>query len=270
MTSSEITPSTAIPWHEWFTATLGVGWRLYRAENPVRPAALAIGFRNLTEVLLFTLLGLATGADAGGDYSFVGAVLLTTTIYTIGMVTDVPLRDRIDGTYGRLARAGRPPVATFAVRALPLAGIATLTSVLTGVMGGALTGRLHLLAAMAPGFPLLVAGVFSGCAVGLFVIAPAIGTRYDMLTYNTMSAMVLVFSGALIPPGTHGALDVIGHVLPLTHAIAGVRAVMAGTAWGGSLLAEAAVGAGWAILAIVSYRLMDRRSRRTGDGAFGQ
>lgn len=271
MTSSETrTPAAAVPWHEWFTATLAVGWRLYRAENPVRPAALAIGFRNLTEALLFTLLGVAAGGAAGGDYSYVGAVLLTTTIYTIGMVTDVPLRDRIDGTYGRLARAARPPVAAFAVRALPLAGVALVASVLTGVAVGALTGRLHLLVAMSAGFPLLVAGVLSGCAVGLFVIAPAIGTRYDMLTYNTMSAMVVVFSGALIPAGSHGALDAIGQVLPLTHAIAGVRAAMVGGSWGADLLAELAVGAGWALIAVLTYRFMDRRGRRTGQGAFGQ
>ena len=267
MTSSETpTPAPGVPWHEWSAATLAVGWRLYRAANPVRPAALAVGFRNVTEALLFTLLGVASGGAAGGDHSYVGAVLLTTTIYTIGMVTDVPLRDRIDGTYGRLARAARPPVAAFAVRALPLAGVAVVASVLTGAVVGALTGRLHLLAGMAAGFPLLLAGVLSGCAAGLFVIAPSIGTRYDLLTYNTMSAMVVVFSGALIPAGSHAALDTIGQVLPLTHAVTGVRAAMVGSPWGADLLAELAVAGAWALLAVVTYRLMDRRGRRTGEG----
>jgi ABC-2 type transport system permease protein len=263
-------PVTNVPWHEWFTATLAVGRALYRAENPLRPAGLAILFRNVTEALLFTLLGVATGGTAGGDYSFVGAVVLTTTIYTVAMVTDVPLRDRIDGTYGRLARASRPPVATFAVRALPIAGVAILATLITGVLVGAATGRLHLLAAMTPGFPLLLAGVASGSAVGLFVIAPAIGTRYDMLTFNTMDALIVVFSGALIPAGGHGALGTIGQVLPLTHAIAGMRSAMIGRPWVADLLAELAVGVGWAVLAVVTYRAMDRRGRRTGQGAFAQ
>ncbi len=257
-----------VPVREWLAATLRLGWLLYRRDNPTRPVVVASLFRNLADCLLYTLLGVVTGGAAGGDYSFVGAVVLVTCFYTLAQMSDVPMRDKIDGTYPRLSRAPGAPLAAFVVRGLPVLGAGLVAAVVSGVVVGALTGRLGVLAQMAPAAPLLLAAGLSGSVAGLVIIAPAIGTRYDTLTYNTMNVLVVVFSGALIPTGTHGALDAIGAVLPLTHAIAGVRAAMVGTPWGGDLLAELAVGAGWALAAVVVYRLMDRRGRTTGRGAF--
>lgn len=253
---------------DWLGATLQVGWLLFRRENPWRPVVLTSQFRIVAECLLFTLLGVVAGGRAGGDYSFVGAVFLASTYYTVSMISDVPMRDRMEGTYPQLSRAGRAPYLTFVVRSLPVVGAGAVAAVVAGVVVGAVTGRLDILVAMAPGIPLLVAACVSGGAVGLFVIAPAIGTRYDALTYNTMTALIVVFSGALIPTGRHGVLDALGGVLPLHHAIAGSRAAMDGQPWGASLLAELAVATGWALVAAFTYHAMDRRGRTTGRGAF--
>jgi hypothetical protein len=256
------------PAADWLGATLHVGWILFRRENPLRPVVVTSQLRIMAECLLFTLLGVVIGGSAGGDYSFVGAVVLASTYYTVAMISDVPMRDRMDGTYPQLSRAGRPPFLTFVVRGLPVVGAGAVAALVAGIIVGAGTGRLDVLVAMAPGAPLLLAACVSGGAVGLFVIAPAIGTRYDALTYNTMTTLIVVFSGALIPTGSHDVLDAVGGALPLHHAIAGIRAAMEGKPWGAQLLAELAVAAGWALVAAFTYQVMDRRGRTTGRGAF--
>jgi len=225
-------------------------------------------FRGICLGLLYTLLGVFAGGSAAGDYSFIGAIVLVGVEETIGLTSDVPMRDRIDGTYWRVRASRLPPAATFALRAVPVIGAGLADCVVAGITVGLLTGRLPLAASLLPALPLVLVALLSATAVGLFVIAPAIGTRYDTLTYNTMTSLLVVFSGALIPRGSHGAFDAVGAVLPLTHAIDGIRAMLAGRPWLGDLGLELLVGAAWAAVAAFTYAAMDRRGLRTGRGAF--
>jgi hypothetical protein len=253
---------------EAIPATLRLGIILFRRENPFRPAVLSYWLRAFCQTLLFTLLGVVAGGSAGGDFAFVGAVMLAGVDYTISQVSDVPMRDRFDGTYPRL-RAGRlAPVMTFALRSFPAIGSGCAQCFVVAVSVGLLTDRLGLAAAMLPALPLMLAAMLSAATMGLFVIAPAIGTRYDTLTYNTVTVFVTLFTGALIPRGTHGAFDAVGIVLPLTNAMDGVRSLMSGGPWLASFGAELLVACGWGLVAAVTYTLMDRRGLRTGHGAF--
>jgi ABC-type multidrug transport system permease subunit len=256
------------PLIEAIAATLQLGIILFRRENPFRPAVLSYWLRAFCQTLLFTLLGVVAGGSAGGDFAFVGAVVLAGVDHTISAISDVPMRDRFDGTYPRL-RAGRlAPVTTFALRSVPVVGAGCAQSVVVAVSVGLLTGRLGLAAAMLPALPLMLAAMLSAATMGLFVIAPAIGTRYDALTYNTVTVFVTLFTGAIIPRGTHGAFDALGIVLPLTNAMDGVRSLMSGGSWLASFEAELLIACGWGLVAAVTYALMDRRGQRTGHGAF--
>ena len=246
---------------EAIAATLWLGIILFRRENPFRPAVLSYWFRAICQTLLYTLLGVVAGGSAGGDFAFVGAVVLAGVDHAIAQVSDVPMRDLFDGTYPRLRAGGLPPATTFALRSVPVSGV-------VGLSVGLLTGRLGLATAMLPAIPLVLAAMLSATTMGLFVIAPAIGTRYDTLTYNTVSVFVTLLTGALIPRGTHGVFDAVGLVLPLTNAMDGIRSLMNGGPWVAPFGAELLIACGWGLLAAVAYTLMDRRGLRTGHGAF--
>jgi len=249
-------------------ATLWLGIILFRRENPFRPAVLSYWFRAICQTLLYTLLGVVAGGSAGGDFAFVGAVVLAGVDHAIAQVSDVPMRDRFDGTYPRLRASRLAPVTTFALRSVPVVAAGCAVSGVVAVSVGLLAGRLGLAAAMLPAIPLVLAAMLSATTVGLFVIAPAIGTRYDTLTYNSMTVFVTLFTGALIPRGTHGVFDAVGLVLPLTNAMDGIRSLINGGPWLGSFGAELLIACGWGLVAAVTYTLMDRRGMRTGHGAF--
>lgn len=253
---------------EAIAATLWLGIILFRRENPFRPAVLSYWFRAICQTLLYTLLGVVAGGSAGGDFAFVGAVVLAGVDHAIAQVSDVPMRDLFDGTYPRLRAGGLPPATTFALRSVPVIAAGCAVSGVVGLSVGLLTGRLGLATAMLPAIPLVLAAMLSATTMGLFVIAPAIGTRYDTLTYNTVSVFVTLLTGALIPRGTHGVFDAVGLVLPLTNAMDGIRSLMNGGPWVASFGAELLIACGWGLLAAVAYTLMDRRGLRTGHGAF--
>jgi hypothetical protein len=185
------------PLREVVVATVRLGIALFVRENPIRPVVFSSWFRAVCLSLLFTLLGVAAGGAAAGDFSFIGSIILVGSEEVIGLTSDVPMRDRIDGTYWRVRASRLPPFATFALRVFPVIGAGLASSAVAAVTVGLLTGRLPLVLSLLPAFPLALVSLLSGAAVGLFVIAPAIGTRYDTLTYNTMTALLAVFSGAL-------------------------------------------------------------------------
>jgi hypothetical protein len=246
-----------VPFLEVVGSTLRLGVRLFIRENPLRPALISYWFRAFCQTLLFTLLG-----------TVAGAVVLAGVDYTVPQVSDIPMRDLIDGTYPRM-RAGRlAPVLTFGFRCAPVVAAACVEVVVVAVSVGLATGRIGLAVAMLPAAPLILAAVLGSVTLGLFVIAPAIGTRYDTLTYNTVTVFLTLFTGALIPRGTHGIFDALGAVMPLTNAMEGTRSLMAGGPWLSSIGMELLIALGWGLLAAAAYSMMDRRGLRTGRGAF--
>lgn len=115
---------------------------------------------------------------------------------------------------------------------------------------------------------MVLPAVFSASMLGLAVIAPALGSRWDTLTYNSATAVLTVVSGALFAPAVNPVVDRVGAVLPLRHSVTALRNALAGRPLGTELALEACVGVGWAIVAALLYRGQDRRGRRHGTGAF--
>jgi len=253
---------------EPITTTVLLGIRLYRRENPFQPAVLAHWFRAFCQALLFTLLGVAAGGPSGGDFAFIGAVVLVGVDYTMSAVSDIPMRDRLDGTYTRLRGGPLTPVVTFGLRSLPAMAAGCIVCVVAAVTVGLATGRINQAAALAPSIPLLLPALLGAASLGLFVIAPTIGTRYDALAYNTVTVLLVLLTGALIPRGAHGAFDALGSLLPMTNALEGVRSMMAGGSASPAFAREALVAGGWAVVAAATYAVMDRRGLQTGRGGF--
>lgn len=248
--------------------TVKVGWRIFSRDAPFRLIVTSFWVRSVGECLLFTAIGLVAAGPAGADHAFTGAVVLTMVFYTLAMATDIPLRDRWDGTYPRLATGRMFPFLAFLLRSVPQLMHALLAATVALLVVGFATGRAETVLATVPAIPLLLVGAVSAVGAGLCVVAPAIGTRLDVITYNVMTALIIVCSGAVIPRGSSQVLDAVGTVLPLTHTVSAVRAVQEGGPFWHHVGAEALVAGGWILVAAMLVNALERRGRRLGRGVF--
>jgi len=245
-----------------------LGWKLFHRENPLRLLVLSVYVGQVCAVYFYTLLGRYTGGDTGEHYSYVGAVVISMTYMTVGFNTDVPLTDKWQGTYWRLSRSGFSPYGVFLCRTAPMVVHGVALMILTAVVVGPLTEGVGAAMNLLRALPLMVVLTVLANFVGLAVVAPAIGTRYDVLTYNVATAVIQVFSLAYIPYGANAAVDTIGTVVPLRHGLGALRGWLDGGPWLGQLGLEAIVSAAWLVAGAFAYRFMDARGRRTGVAAF--
>jgi ABC-2 type transport system permease protein len=250
-------------------ASVGLGWRLFHRENPIRLLVFSVYLAEVCTGLFYVLLGAYVSGAPRTDFYLVGAAVLGMTFMAVGATTDIPLTDKWQGTYWRLSRSGRSPYGLFLARTVPTIVHAVASSIVTVYVVGAATGHLDTALRMLSALPLLVVLAVLTTFVGLAVVAPAIGTRYDVLTYNLVLTVITVFSGALVPPGSSPVVDTVGQVVPLRHGLAAVRGLLDGKPWLGELGHEAALAAVWVVLGSLLYRWMDARGRRTGVAAFG-
>lgn len=250
------------------TETVLVGWRMFRRDAPIRLVITVFWTRSVAECLLYTTLGLVAGGTAGADRAFVGAVVLTTAFYALALVTDVPQRDRWDGTYPRLATGGMFPFLAFLLRSLPYMLNAVVAASVALVVVGLGTGRAGTVLDILPAVPLLLVGTASCVAAGLCIVMPAIGTRLDVVSYNVMLGLMVICSGAVIPRGTVPLLDTLGTALPLTHTISAVRAVQAGRPFWSDVGAECVVALSWGLAGALLLAVLQHRGRSRGTGVF--
>jgi ABC-type multidrug transport system permease subunit len=250
------------------TETILVGWRMFRRDAPIRLVVTVFWTRSVVECLLYTTLGLVGGGSAGADRAFVGAVVLATAFYAVALVTDVPQRDRWDGTYPRLAIGEAFPYLAFLLRSLPYMLNAVVGAAVALVVVGLATGRAGTVLDLLPAVPLLLVGTASCVAVGLCIVMPAIGSRLDVVSYNVMLGLMVICSGAVIPRGTTPLLDDIGTALPLTHTISAVRAVQAGRPFWSAVGAECVVALSWGLAGALLLAALQHRGRSRGTGVF--
>lgn len=247
-------------------ANLRLGVLLSRAQTP--PAVWLIG-RLLPEVvrmLVYVLVGYLVAGAEGMRFALVGCVVLAVATTTVAEVTDLPTIDVEVGTYRRVLLGRISPFLQYVVRAVPMAALALLTAAICAVALGLATGHPEEIGPLLARIWLLVPAATSGVMLGLFVIAPAIGSGWEGITYNAATALLAVASSAIVTPPA--ALAAVGQALPLTHTVEAMRRSLAGEPFGRQLLAELAVGLGWGILAWLAYRWQERRGRRLARGAF--
>jgi hypothetical protein len=257
-----------LSWAEWWwrvALTLQIGAREHRAANPWRISLTTIWPRALLMCLFFTMLGRVIAGDVGQSYTFVGAVAIVLTLFTVSEICDVPMRDRWSAAFYRL-RAGVLSVPlTYWLRVWPLVAEASAVAALCILLVGAVTGQLGLASQLLALLPVYALMVLSSAAAGLAAASVALFGRAgnDVIVGNVGMYLIIVTSSALIPPGRVPLIDVVGSVLPMRHGILAIHAHLAGEPWLGLLLTEVAVGVGWAVLATVSYLLMTARVRHT-------
>lgn len=263
MSSPDVTASrTAL-----LSANVRLGLLLLRAEWP--PVVWVVGYLipETLRMLVFVLIGmLVSGAD-GMAYAFVGCVVLSIATTTVSHVTDLPVTDVHTGTYRSVLLGSVAPFTQYVARALPLGGMALVLATVVAIAVGLLTGQGDLVLPVLSRLWMLIPALFTTIVLGLFVVAPAIGSDWEGITYNGAVALLTVLTGAVFTLTSPIAAG-IGSVLPLTHTISALRLSLDGQPWLLEISLEVVVGIGWAIAGALIYRVQDRLGARLGRGAF--
>lgn len=244
--------------------TVRTGWAEYLAANPPAILLTATLPRAVLQCLFFTLIGRVAGGDAGSRFSYIGAVALILTLATVASLGDVPMLEKWSGTFYRLQLGVVRPGTTFLLRTLPWITEAVVALLCSVVVVGFATDHGELVGTLLAASPLYAVMAVTSAATGSAVAALAVGRRADVLYGNAMMYLIVASTGGLIPPGRLPWLDAVGSVLPIRNGLLAVRAVVDGQPWVGHLLAELAVGLGWAVLAWALYALQSRRALRLG------
>jgi ABC-2 type transport system permease protein len=105
-------------------------------------------------------------------------------------------------------------------------------------------------------------------AAGLAIASVAIGRNTDALLGNTLLYLIVAAGGIVVPAGRVPWLEAVGQFLPLRNGLLAVRALLDGRPWETHLMAEVAVGVGWAVLAVLGYTYHVFHARRTGLDSF--
>jgi len=254
------------PERQLLAANVRLGIALHRAEWPWRVWLLARLLPELVRTLVYVLIGLLVGGEPGMRFALVGCFVLIIASTTVGEVTDLPSIDVQTGTYrsvllGRVSAPGQ-----YAARALPLLALALAAALAYAVTVPFLAHGGDLVWPLIAHAWMLVPAAVGGAMLGLVVIAPAIGSSWEGLTYNAAIALVTVASGAIVTPPP--ALAALGQLLPFTHTVAALRRSLAGESSIDQVAWECAVAFGWAVLAWGAYRWQEARGRRRAVGAF--
>jgi ABC-2 type transport system permease protein len=245
-----------------YVSAARLSWTEHVAATPLRISLTASWPRAVLQCLFWVLVGQVSGT--GAAYAFPGAVALSVTLSTVIGLSDVPMLDQRSGTYHRVRMADVSIAGLYAARSVPWLADATVVYLLCVVIVGPVSGLGAMTPTLLRAFPVYLLMILTSAGAGLAVAS--LGTRFNsnVLLGNTLTYLMLA-AGSLVTATTRvPVLGAIGAVLPMTHGVAAVRAFAAGRPWFLETAHEAAVGAGWAVLAALSYRVQAARARRTG------
>jgi ABC-2 type transport system permease protein len=218
-----------------------------------------------TQIIFFSVLGAFAGKDPA--YFALGNAVRVASVSGLFGCASVMLNERRSGTLQGVTASATPLAQTFIARSA-LQGLDGLTTIAVGFsLGGALFGldfsQVHW------GWMLLALLVTSYAMSGLGVLVATsglVGTDLN-LTMNLAYAILIVLCGANFPvEALPLAVQVVSRALPLTHGLAAVRDIFAGslTEVPRLILVEAALGALYAALGYVLFRVAEHRARALG------
>ncbi|AUG78255.1 hypothetical protein CFP65_3462 [Kitasatospora sp. MMS16-BH015] len=224
--------------------------------------------RMLSQVTFFALIGKLLGSEQQMHYLVVGNAVMVCVMETMTVVA-AGVRERYDGTLALLTAAPAPMSTVLFGRGLhaPLGG--ALTSAVSLFLLAPLFG-VHTPLAQLPVLALLIlATAFSTYGIGLFLGALAIGLPGSRNVISTCcNLLMMAIAGVQVPVTFWPAwVQAVASALPLTHALAAVRAVVAGE--GAATVARAAAltlltGLAWLAAASLATATVRQRGRRRG------
>ncbi|GAA3438040.1 ABC transporter permease [Kutzneria kofuensis] len=227
--------------------------------------------RMLAQVTFFALVGRLVGTPDAVRYLAVGNAVVLACLESTIVVLSVN-DERAQGTLPLLAASpvGHTPV--FLARGLQWAATGMVSSTVALLAVPAVLGVQYpvdrLLAALPVVWLVGLASYGYGCALAGLVLRFG---RIDWLVLNVGYLLVMTLAGVNVPVAFWpGWLSWVAEILPVTHGLAAVRAVLDGTpgVLGGVVL-EAAVGLAWLVVAYAGHRRFIAAGRRRGTIEFG-
>jgi ABC-2 type transport system permease protein len=215
----------------------------------------------ITIALMFGAIGRQAGDSAVEPV--VGASMLAVAFATIDGVNLAVANEREFGTLGAWLATPQRLVPSLLAKAV--------FHVLDALLGAALTlGTAVVVFSLrlpADAIPALAAcalvAAASSCGLGLTVAGFSVRFRDVFTAPEIAEALLLVSSGAVVATASLPArLGLAGEVLPLTHAVRAVRAVVSGAPLPlGQLGAELLIGAVWGVFGYAFLRWMTAPAR---------
>jgi ABC-2 type transport system permease protein len=245
----------------------------YRAIFTWRSWILGWMVRVIAQVSFFALIGLRVANDRSAFYLLIGnalAVAAQTGIFSLNMTTT----ERWAGTLPLLVASPTSPVVVFSARGAYLAVDGALSALGALFIAGPAFG-LHLpwpriLAVV----PLTAVVAIASYCFGTFLA----GIVFRFRAMNSLVVLVgyvglMTVCGVNVPPSYYpNVLAWAARFLPLTNGLLAIRGVFAGDAWSwivGHAALEAAVGAGWMTLALLTFNRLAARGRLDGSLDYG-
>jgi ABC-2 type transport system permease protein len=251
----------------------GAGIADYRAIFTWRSWLLGWMVRVIAQVSFFALIGLRVANDRSAFYLLVGnavAVAAQTGIFSLNLTTD----ERYYGTLPLLVASPTSPLVVFASRGSYLAVDGSLSALGALFVAAPLFGLPlpwpRVLAVM----PLTGVVALASYCFGTFLA----GVIFRFREMNSLVVLIgyvglMAVCGVNVPLSYYPmALDWLARILPLTNGLLAVRGIFYGAAASTILthaFQEAAVGAAWMTLALLTFNRLASRGRLDGSLDYG-
>jgi ABC-2 type transport system permease protein len=242
-----------------------------RAAYTVRTWVLGWLLRMVAQVTFFALVGKMIGTPEAVRYLAVGNAVVLACLESVIVVFSVN-DEREQRTLPLLVASPAGHVPVFLARGMHwvVTGMVSATVALIAVP--ALLGAPLPAGRLAASLPILwlvsIASYGYGCALGSIVLR---SPQTDWLVLNVGYLVVMTLAGVNVPVSFWpGWLSWLAQLLPVTHGLAAIRAVLSGA---GpvlpNVLLEVVVGAGWLAVAYLGHRRFIRHGRLKGTIEFG-
>jgi ABC-2 type transport system permease protein len=241
---------------------LMVGWSDFRMFWSLRSWFFGWMLRILTNAFAWVLVGRMLGSLEKQDYLLVGNAMAVGAAAAL-WASNASGWSRYDGTHALMvvAPSSLAPAVLGRTSIWLLNGVATSLTAFVVLML-AFDYRPPLQIAFAPALIVLVCAS-SFCFA--LVMGALVGrhTRFRNLVLDVSGTLLMAFCGVSVPLSFWPLpIQALAQVLPLTHGLAATRGLLAGAPIRvvlGEVVLEAALGAGWLVIALA---LMDRMAER--------
>jgi ABC-2 type transport system permease protein len=221
----------------------------------------------LFQILFFVYLGRATGVGST-TFFVVGNSIQICSMSGIYGMTMALANERQFQTLSPILATPANRIALFLGRGLPVL-VSGLQTTAFGFLVSALILNFRPSPKALPELALTVLVSTASCTgFGMALGSLGLRARDIWLTANIAYFAMLLLCGVEVPlHQLPGVLQVVAHVLPLTHGIAAGRLLASGHHLGAAwpyIWEELGIGVAWAVIAFLLFRYFEREGRRTG------
>lgn len=225
-------------------------------------------------MLVFCLIGYTVNGDTGLQYAWLGSIVLVVANTCVAHTSDIPALDAMSGTIPVLSRAPLPLIVQYFLRSLPLMLFALVKALIVTVVVGLIVGQSAAVPQALMSLWAVAPALLSATALSFALMAPALGSGWEHLSYNVATAVITVASGAIISIEALPVVRFLGDVLPLRHSLLAFRELMDNTGTPDIAFVslqmglELTVAVWWSLVAYAVFAVRLRRDRNQGTGGF--